>query len=695
MKPVLVYSGTTEGKRLSGCLSAAEIPCTVCVATEYGELVMPELAHVTLHRGRMTTEEMRIFCKEGGYQAVVDATHPFAVEVSANIRKSLEGSEIPYLRLKRDEESQITHPSPSGNEHWFSTAQACADVLKEVEGNILLTTGSKELSVYAEDETVRKRLYVRVLPSVESIRLCEEQGIAGKQILAMQGPFTEELNKAILKQYKIACLVTKQSGAAGGFPEKRHAAGALGIPCYIIGSPKEEGLSFSEVLDSLEILTGKMIKPVSKNSKDPRSVGGNSGIQVTLAGIGMGSIGTVTEDVKQAVEKADVLFGAERILDAVRTAIPTASVKRTFPYYQAEDILPELIRLENENRMQTLYAVVVFSGDTGFYSGCRKMQKGLIDAGIEKVRICPGISCISYLSAAAGIAWQDAKIISIHGHKAEENWKGRLSEEIRYHENVFVLVSGAEDIREIGELLESEDQRNCRIIVGYQLSYPEESIRTYTPSECQTVTKKGLYVCLIENPYPQQKPVTHGWKDDRFMRGQVPMTKEEVREICISKLGLTEQAVVYDIGSGTGSIAVEIAARSSSIHVYAIEQKSEAAELIRVNCEKFHLHNVTLVTGTAPETLFPLPDPTHVFIGGSGGALKEILCTLSEKNQRIRIVMTAVTLETISELSHIFREIPVSDEEIIQIQVSRSRQVGSYHMMQAENPVYVVSFSLN
>ncbi len=678
MKPVLIYSGTTEGKQLSECLSLAGIPCTVCVATEYGETVMPKQDAVTVHTGRMTAEEMQSFLNEGGFAAVVDATHPFAVEVSENIQKSLKGASLPYFRLRRD----CSHETPQGRERWFSSAKECAAALKEVKGNILLTTGSKELFLYAQDDEVKKRLYVRVLPSAESIRACEEQKITGKQIIALQGPFSEELNRAIIKQYDISCIVTKESGAAGGFPEKRKAAEALGIACYIIGSPQETGLSFSEVLKELEILTQTAI---------PKT----AGLCVTLAGIGMGAPETVTQEVKEALERADAVFGSKRALEAAKAAVPAVSAKPLDCCYRAEDILPKLEHPEVFQKWGgAVQVVVVFSGDTGFYSGCRKLRQELFDAGIQNVRILSGISCVSYLSAAAGISWEDAEIFSIHGRQEDLCIKNRLLEAVRSRGKVFVLVSGASDVQEIGKLLEENGCGNCKVILGHQLSYSEEQVREYTPLECQNCTEEGLYVCLILNFEQKERPLTHGRRDGDFLRGQVPMTKEEVRTIAISKLRLNRQGVVYDIGSGTGSVAAEIAERSSSLSVYAIEGKPEAAALIRENCRKFGLYNVTVVNQAAPEALAALPEPTHVFIGGSGGKLKEILSALCGRGAGIRVVLTAVTLETIGEVSAILKELPVSDEEIVQLQVSRSLIAGRYHRMQAENPIWVVSFTV-
>ena len=170
------------------------------------------------------------------------------------------------------------------------------------------------------------------------------------------------------------------------------------------------------------------------------------------------------------------------------------------------------------------------------------------------------------------------------------------------------------------------------------------------------------------------------------------MTKEEVREVSVCKLGLTKEAVLYDVGSGTGSIAVECARLSDGIQVFAIEKKEEAAELIEENRSRYGLSNLTLVRGEAPEALKGLPAPTHVFIGGSSGNMKEILAVLYQKNPKARIVVNAITLETVSEVTELLKTLPVEKEEVIQIQVSRAKAAGGYHLMQAENPVYILSF---
>lgn len=187
--------------------------------------------------------------------------------------------------------------------------------------------------------------------------------------------------------------------------------------------------------------------------------------------------------------------------------------------------------------------------------------------------------------------------------------------------------------------------------------------------------------------------ITHGIKDDEFLRDDVPMTKEEVRAISICKLNLTENAVLYDIGSGTGSVAVEAASCSKNIKVYAVETNPLAVNLINKNRERFALPNIKVVEGMAPTVMGSLPVPTHAFIGGTKGNLKDILTTLYKKNNSMRIVMNAVSLESVSEMTMALKEFPVVDDEVIQVSISKAKKISSYHMMTANNPVFIFSFT--
>ena len=700
MKKIVIFAGTTEGRRLSEILADAGIAHTVCVATEYGEIVMRDQTDaeaarakghslVSLHRGRMDRKQMEEFLCNDGYEIVVDATHPYARVVTENIRDAVKTQSSIYLRLEREISQTPEAEDPAVSIRYFESNADCAKVLENTEGNILLTTGSKELATYCASGRLHERLYVRILPGRESLELCMEQGIKGRQILALQGPFSTEMNAAILKQYDIRHMVTKNSGRTGGYREKLEAAKMLGIPVYVIqpvkntveaigNMPRTDTYSFEGICGKLEQLCDCKLS-------------GQGSMEICLAGIGMGSKDGQTQEVQHAIETADILLGAERMIERYSAKIE----KR--PYYMTEQILPYLEQLQKNGftaQKDPLRVTVLFSGDTGFYSGCRKLYVALqetIAAGAlnARVRILPGISSVVSLAARVGESYEDAAILSMHGKKLN-----RLSATVESHEKVFLLTSGSEDIRKIGRLLAEAGLTDCEVIVGYQLSYPEESIRILTPGQCEEITEEGLYTCLIRNPHWQPERLTHGRSDTCFLRdAKTPMTKEEVREVSICKLHLTQNAVVYDIGSGTGSVAIEIAGVPGGVQVYAIERKPETVELLRKNREQFHMDNIQIIEAPAPEGLEELPVPTHAFVGGSGGRLPDILQTLYRKNPHMRIVINAISMETIAELKEVLDTFPVEEEEILQMQVSRVKKLLSYHLPQAENPVWICSFT--
>ena len=724
---VLIFAGTTEGRTLSEYLSENRIEHTVCVATEYGEEVLSASPYMTIHQGRMGVSEMEKLMQTGSFAAVVDATHPYAVEVTANIREASQEAKLPYLRLKRwlDAETE-------GSVFYFHTNEECVVALEKTEGNILLTTGSKELATYCSNPLVKDRLYVRILPGMESISICTELGIKGKQMIAMQGPFSTEMNEAILHQYEIACMVTKKSGRQGGYPEKLEAAKRAGIPVYVIEpADTERGYSMEEVCEKLQILLcaeesisvdksknvdksqnvnksiaidnimekkitdipkaesgTEMVTPSKAEAENDAAAGKvDNKMDIILAGIGMGASKGLTREVSDAIESADILLGAKRLIEPYK---PRLEKK---PYYLGKDIVPYLENLFLQSAGKRYRVVVLFSGDSGCYSGCQALARCLHEAVAEKrfladIRILPGISSVSYLASCIGESYHDAAIMSMHGKLLPG-----LARRIQENEKTFLFMSGVKDMRKLGTTLTEAFMNDCNITAGYQLSYEDEEIRKLTPKECLSCEKEGLYICFIYNPHPKKRPLTPGIADEEFIRGKVPMTKKEIREVSICKLRLYPGAVVYDIGSGTGSVAVEMADMSPDIEVFALEQKPEAVELIEKNKEKFHLDNITVIRTKAPEGLMDLKMPTHAFIGGSGGNMKEIIETLYQINPGMRIVINAVSIETLCEIKEILMAYPVYDTEFVQLQVSRVKELGVYHMMQAENPIFVCAFN--
>lgn len=697
MKKVLVFAGTTEGRELAELLADSNIKCSVCVATDYALELMND-KRLDVHCGRLTEEEMEVLMRDGKFDVVVDATHPYAQIVSQNVRQAADKESISLIRLRRSTES-----AEEGFVS-FKTHEECSAWLSLQTGNILLTTGSKDLGSYAKNETIKNRLFVRVLPGEESIRLCTANGITGRQIIAMQGPFSAQMNECILREYSIDWMVTKISGHAGGFEEKIEAAKKAGVGiCAIL--PPTENVCQTEISDAEKKSPMYICENVYDTAKKLESllkedILSKRSRKIILSGIGMGNTDGMTREAYHAFEEAEVIFGAERMLEN----LPGKGIK--VPYYRADDIISYLI----EHPQYTKVAAA-FSGDSGFYSGAQSMKKALEEAnekGILKseTTILPGVSSVSALAARLGVSWNDAVLASIHGRRAN------VVNLVRKNTKVFLLLSGKNDFEMLVNKFREAGINHVKISAGYRLSYPDEKLFTFYLDEFETKLfdlQEGVYTCLIENEDCEEQILTPGIADEIFSRTKVPMTKNEVRVLSISRLELTKNAVVYDVGSGTGSVSIECARLSPDIFVFAIEQKEEAANLTKENAVRLGLSDqIVVINKKAPEGFEELPTPTHVFIGGSSGVLSDILSAIQKKlivkentkgktdkaSKGVRVVINAVSLETIAQITKLIQTYPVKHVQLTQIQASRAHKLGSYNLMQAQNPVLIASFNL-
>lgn len=238
---IFLFGGTTEGRVVAGELLRRGLEVTVSVATPLGAEELAGLPGLKIWVGRKDAQELEQAV--GAFDRCIDATHPYAFLASANICAACERAGVPLYRLSR----------PESRAEGVVSVDDClqaAEFLKNQEGNILLTTGSKELSAFQTIE--KEQLYVRVLPCHESLAACEALGIPHRNILALQGPFGQKLNEAILEQYRIRWLVTKDGGTAGGFPQKLAAAQAMGVPVILIKRPEDRGLTMEELCKEAE-----------------------------------------------------------------------------------------------------------------------------------------------------------------------------------------------------------------------------------------------------------------------------------------------------------------------------------------------------------------------------------------------------------------------------------------------------------
>ena len=654
MTKICVFAGTTEGRRLAEFLRGQPVSVLACVATDYGEALIGAGDNVEVSAGRLDAAGMEALLRERRFDAVVDATHPFAVEASKNIAAACAATGTPCLRLDRG------GALADGDAVRVESIEAAADFLAERPGNALITTGGKDLAPYARVPDHRDRLWARVLPNEASLRACADAGFAPAHVIAMQGPFSEAMNAATLRSIRADWLVTKDSGDLGGLREKLAAARAAGARCVVVGRPVEtQGLDFAGVVRQLTEHFGL---------EDVR--------EIDLVGIGMGALRTLTLEAREALERADCVIGAARMIEAV------ASLgKPAFEAY-APDKVAGVIAAHPECRR----VAVVLSGDPGFFSGAKKLLKRLEG---HRVRVLPGVSSLQYLCAKVGESWDDARVVSLHGRDAA------VAGLLRRHGKVFAVTDGEKALRAICRELVGAGMGAARVTVGERFSYPDEAFRVGTAASLIDARCDALSALLIAWP-AEPEPLAFGLPDDAFVRmtgGErpVPMTKSEVRAVALSKLRLTEDAVLWDVGAGTGSVSIEAALLCPRGQVCAVERRPDACRLIGENAKRHRVGNIAIVEGEAPAALGDLPTPSHAFIGGSGGSLRAIVKAALDANPDVRVVINAATPENLGEIAAILRECDFEQQELIQVSVSRARRAGNLHLMEGMNPVWIAS----
>ena len=697
---IIIFSGTTEGRQLSEKLRKLKIPHTVCVATPYGELMCAEDENVLIKEGRLNTEEMKEMFSNGT-QVVADATHPFALEVSANLKRAAKENNTEYIRVLREVQDNQEYPDCV---RLFDTMEECVKALNSIPGNLLFTTGSKDLDSIVKNIDDLSRVYVRVLPSVSAIEACEKAGVRNDHVIAMHGPFSVAVNIAIMKQFNVSCLISKESGRTGGLDEKLEACKDLGLPCFLIRRPVEtEGVS----VDEAEILIENLMQENERydDTVFEKAAGATSEesfeVELSVVGMGPGDPAFLTCEGMSAVEGSDILFGAERIIE------PFDHPQKHKAYLPADiaEILAEYIDRRRSDGFAGSRAAVLFSGDIGLYSGACGFEERLrscLEGRVKNVKFSfsrlPGISSVSLFAAKLGVEYSDALVLSLHKKNTLRDYEDAAAD-IAAASKTFVLLASGDDVSSLAERLISLCPRAV-ITLGERLSYADEKIRVLTPVEAQNFGGKGLYIAYIENDTPQKKRLLPYLEDENFLRNKTPMTKDIIRHEVLRRLDLREGDVFYDVGSGTGSVSVEAALLSRTLKVFSFEKKQDAIAIQRENMERFGCLHIQIVEGEAPECFKDLEVPDRVFIGGSGGRLFDILDVLEKlqktenTRKKIRVVITAVSIETMCEIGKLASEKRYDDLSIVQIASSKARELGAYHLMSGADPVMIASFDI-
>lgn len=411
--------------------------------------------------------------------------------------------------------------------------------------------------------------------------------------------------------------------------------------------------------------------------------------KVTIIGAGPGNPDLLSRAALDAIDIADVVIGAHRALAGID--VPPDVVRCEL--VKTADIVAALTDAASWQR-----AVVVMTGDVGLFSGARRLVEALSGNAQVDVRVIPGISSASYLAARLARPWQDWRFASAHGVACD------IVAEAERAGELFLVTSGGEDPSRLSGELVQAGFGDARVTVAERLSYPDERITCATASEIAGQTFDDLNVMLIDfaggagSPAGASRAASSRWPyvssgipDELFIRGDVPMTKQEVRAVALAKLRLTATDTVWDVGAGTGSVSIEAALVARAGSVWAVERNAAGVRLIRENADAFGCGNVHAVPGVAPEALVKLPVPDAVFVGGSAGELPSIVEAALEKNSQVRLCVPCVTIETLTEACALLSGSRFKGFEACQVSAARAEAVGSHHLMKAQNPVFLVS----
>ncbi|MGD8401392.1 MAG: precorrin-6y C5,15-methyltransferase (decarboxylating) subunit CbiE [Bacillota bacterium] len=398
---------------------------------------------------------------------------------------------------------------------------------------------------------------------------------------------------------------------------------------------------------------------------------------VYIVGVGPGHPDYLTSAAREVIAGCQVLIGGARNLSL-------------FPDWSGEKIqiannLELICSYLAAQHLQKRIAVLV-SGDPGLFSMLQTVQTRAPDV---RFTVIPGISSLQYMAAKLGMSWHDWRIISLHGKEA-----GNILPELLRHRRICIFTGGKHTPATICQNLLKQGFTRARVWVGENLSYPRERLAQGDINAISGQDFEGLSLMLLEVAEPPTPPwpfQTPGIPEDRFIRGEVPLTKTEVRAVSLAKLRLQPGHCLYDIGAGTGSVAVECALQCREGLVYAVEKKADARDLIARNAALFGVLNLRIVAGEAPGALDGLPAPDRVFIGGSGGGMISILERLSQFGKPFRVVINAVTIESCHEALTGLASSGFGAIEVAHIAVARGKAAGGKHLLQALNPVFIIS----
>ena len=407
--------------------------------------------------------------------------------------------------------------------------------------------------------------------------------------------------------------------------------------------------------------------------------------RLTIIGIGPGSAEYFMPAARTRMREAHTVIAAGRILPMLKEVCGDAETEFR-PMGKIRDTLEMIGGLLEEGREVAL----VVSGDPLMYSLYKTIRNQEISRDWE-MEVIPGIGSMQMLGAAFGETMEDAKLLSVHGRSRTA---GSVALCVTENPKVFFLCSKEQGPAWLANIMLDYGLDEVEVFAGANLSYEDELLASGSPAEMARREFPSLCVAMIKNPHPRPVSRPCFLSDRDFERGKTPMTKVEIRVLILHKMQLHPDDIIWDIGAGTGSVSVECARQAPFGQVHSVERDADAVRLIEKNREKFSLDNLFIYEGDAARRAAELPAPDKVFIGGSGGKLREILEIIDTFPRTVQVTVSAVTLETIAEVGEILGNYD-PDYDVIQATVGRGRRIGSYHIMDTNNPVMIFTATIH
>ena len=410
--------------------------------------------------------------------------------------------------------------------------------------------------------------------------------------------------------------------------------------------------------------------------------------RLTVAGIGPGEADYILPAVIKKMKKAHTVIAAKRILPVLKKLCQDvnseADSENSKPVFLAMGKIKDTLEQIGEILSKGQDVVMAVSGDPLMYSLYRTICNDPISEGWE-VDLIPGVGSLQMLGAAFGETMEEALIISVHGRAKTA---GSIALAVAENPKVFFLCSKEQGPAWLSQIMLDYHMDHVTVCAGANLSYEDELLESGTPEEMVQKEFPSLCVAMIKNPEPHQIVRPCFLSDEDFERDKTPMTKEEIRVLILHKMKLHPDDIVWDIGAGTGSVSIECARQVPFGTVHSVERNETAVKLIYKNKEKFSADNLFIYEAVAVKTACTLPEPDKVFIGGSGKELSQILETIAAFPKKIKVVISAVTIETIAEANELLGKYD-TDFDVIQATVGRGRKIGNYHIMDTNNPVMI------